>query len=24
VLWQLCMRYERLKRKYPKPILQYL
>ena len=24
VLWQLCIRYERLKRKYPKPILQYI
>jgi len=24
VLWQLCVRYERLKRKYPKPILQYI
>ncbi|MBN2336824.1 DUF1624 domain-containing protein [Candidatus Bathyarchaeota archaeon] len=24
VLWQLCVRYERLKKKYPKPILQYI
>jgi len=24
VLWRLCLRYERLKRKYPKPILQYI
>jgi uncharacterized membrane protein len=24
VLWQLCVRYERLKRRYPKPILQYI
>jgi uncharacterized membrane protein len=24
VLWQLCIRYERLKKKYPKPILQYI
>ncbi|MCW4051156.1 MAG: heparan-alpha-glucosaminide N-acetyltransferase domain-containing protein [Candidatus Bathyarchaeota archaeon] len=24
VLWQLCLRYEKLKRKYPKPILQYI
>ena len=24
VLWQLCLRYEKLKRKYPKPILQFI
>ena len=24
VLWRLCIRYERLKREYPKPILQYI
>ena len=24
VLWYLCSEYEKLKRKYPKPILQYI
>jgi uncharacterized membrane protein len=24
ILWQLCLRYEKLKRQYPKPILQFI